>query len=121
MRHQQERIELRMMPVVPDEDTVRLMLAVDVQVEANELGRRTDVEIDSVTATIGFEVEDDPGTVGRQLPVVLQFALLLEVEGMGLLEVAALDQDAADKVMLALGGGGAQVPAVFAVPHGVTH
>src|SRR5439155_11381951 len=110
-----------MMPGMADEDAVGVMLAVDIQIEANELRRRAHVEIDTVNAPIGFEVEDNALAVGGQLPVVLQFAFLLQMEGMGLLEGAALDVDAADKVMFLPGRSGAQVPAVLAVPERVAH
>ena len=71
MCRQQEWIARRVMAAVTDEDAVGVMLAIDEQVEADELGRRTDVEIDAINALIGLEIEDDAFAVGGKLPVVL--------------------------------------------------
>src|SRR5262245_6061285 len=110
-----------MLSALADVDALPLVLAVDVQVEAERLRFLADAEVDAVDAAVGLEVERDAAVLRPELPVVGQPPFFLQTERVDALQRPALDLDRSLEAMLLLASGSAQVPAVLIVPQRVAH
>src|SRR5579862_5255988 len=120
MRRKYKGISVGVLARTANEDLVFVVLAVNVQVEIDELGFLADLKVDAVDAAVGLEVDHNFLPLFAQSPPIAEFAFVLQVVWLKAGENTAFDVNLAGKLVQFFGGGGANVPVALGTnPDGI--